>query len=198
MQMGQQRQRVLAISLVFIFGVFFYISLIHWWLVAPLMDMADEDVVLQASYQRYMTLEAQRGPVQSRLEALQQLSVPSVGLLNPGGPEVAIAQLMQLVLERLSSTPSSGVACTVLNRTPLAATADNSLIKVRVNVDLECGIESLAGTLHKLEGEMPYLTVETLSVQRRGAIPGTSLQDNRLTVKMQISGFQAMTQVSIK
>ncbi|WP_420232917.1 type II secretion system protein GspM [Pseudomonas sp. ABY48] len=192
----RRAQRFYAIALVVLMGTFFYWALLHWWFIAPLQQMAEETEILQVSYQRFSTLEAQRGFIQAELESVTRRPLPSEGLLTADEPEVATAQLMQLVSERLSLEPATGTACTVLSRSPQTATPNGQLLQIKVYVDMECGIESLAGTLHRLESEQPYLVVDTLSIQRAPNSTEEQDQQGRLAVKMQVSGLLSAMQVA--
>ncbi|WP_207281723.1 type II secretion system protein GspM [Pseudomonas sp. FW300-N2F2] len=192
----RRAQRFYAIALVILMGTFLYWVLLHWWFIAPLQQMAEEVEVLQVSYQRFSTLEAQRGFIQAELESVTRRPLPSEGLLTADEPEVATAQLMQLVSERLSLEPATGIACTVLSRSPQTATPNGQLLQIKVNVDMECGIESLAGTLHRLESEQPYLVVDTLSIQRAPNSTGAQDQQGHLVVKMQVSGLLSAMQAA--
>ncbi|MFL7963371.1 type II secretion system protein GspM [Pseudomonas kielensis] len=192
----RRAQRFYAIALVVLVGILLYWVLLHWWFIAPLQQMAEEEEILQASHQRFSTLEAQRGFIQAQLESVTRRPLSDEGLLTTGEPEVATAQLMQLVSERLSLGPVTGIACTVLSRTPQTAIQDGQLLQVKVNVDMECGIESLAGTLYRLESEQPYLVVDTLSIQRTPNSTEAQDQQGRLAVKMQVSGLLSAMQVA--
>lgn len=192
----RRAQRFYAITLVVLMGILLYWVLLHWWFIAPLQQMAEEAEILQASYQRFSTLEAQRGFIQHQLESVTRRPLSDEGLLTAGEPEVATAQLMQLVSERLSLGPVTGIACSVLSRTPQTATPHGQLLQIKVNVDLECGIESLAGTLHRLESEQPYLVVDTLSIQRAPNSTEAQDQQSRLAVKMQVSGLLSAMQAA--
>ena len=192
----QHAQRFYAIALAVLAGILLYWILLHWWFIAPLQQMAEEKRVLQTTYQRYSTLEAQRGSIQAQLESITRRSLPVEGMLAEGEPEVASAQLMQLISDRLSLAPATGVVCSILNRTPQTTSPDGPFLRIKVNVDMECGIESLAGTLHRLESEQPYLVVETLSIQRTPDSTEAQAQQGRLVVKMQVSGLLSAKQAA--
>lgn len=196
--MGVSRlvQRFCAIALVAIVGLFIYMALIHWWLVAPLQQVADDEGLLLASYQRFAALEAQRSMIQTRLEKVRQHPLPMGSLLVANGPEAAMAQLMQLVSERISRTPASGLACSLMNRLPRPNEQMGQLLRIQMDVELECGIESLAQTMHRLESEPPYLKVEAFSIRSMGAAMHAPTSHGRLAVRLQVSGFLGATEVA--
>lgn len=193
MKLSFRVQRYLAIALAVLAGVFLYFFLIHWWMVAPWQRIDEETHFLQASYQRFSALVAQREELQAQLDLQRQHPLSNRGLLTAREPEVAISQLMQLVSERLSLEPATGVACRVLNRVPQIGASDGMLVPVAVSVDLECGIESLTGTLHRLESEPPYLLIDTLSIQRLVAQDSAQSSSGRLSVKLQVRGYLSVS-----
>lgn len=190
MSTGVQRFCAIVLALVALWLA--YWVLIHWWLVAPLQDIVQEEALLQASYQRYTTLAAQRGAIQAQLDSKQRNPLPPGSLLKADSEQAATAQVMQLVFERLASSPASGIPCTLMNRLPQAAQTAGELLRVRVDVDLECGIESLAGTLYRLENESPMLKVAAFNLRQLQALrPG----QGRLGVKLQVIGFMEQVKV---
>jgi general secretion pathway protein M len=189
MHLSQTAQRICALALTAMVAVFAYLGLIHWWLVAPLQLLNEDEELLLASYQRYAVLDAQRVSIQARLESIRQQPLPAGSLLVASGPQAATAQLMQLASERLSLAPASGVACSLTNRMPQPVEPVGRLLKVRVNVDLICGIESLTATLHRLENEPPYIKVDAFSIRRMDPTSTTQSQQSRLAIKLQLSGF---------
>lgn len=194
MQLTRGMQRACAIILALSSVLLAYLVLVHWWLVAPLQQMAEEEQLLQASYQRFAALEAQRDVMQARLSAVREQPLHSDSLLGGSEPQAGSAQLMQLVAERVSLQPATGLACSVLNREPQPAQAQGQLMVVRVSVDLECGIESLAATLHRFENEPPYLRVDALNIRRSEQPAAAPEQAGRLTVQVQVSGYLSVAQ----
>ncbi|MGY2413095.1 type II secretion system protein GspM [Pseudomonas pergaminensis] len=195
MKLSSRLQKCFAIALAMLAGVVLYFFLIHWWVVAPWQRIDEEEHALRASYQRFSALVAQREELQARLDLQRQRPLSSRGLLTAREPEVAMSQLMQLVSERLSLEPATGVACSVLNRVPQIGASDGPLIPVALSVDLECGIESLTGTLHRLESEPPYLLIDTLSIRRLVSQDTVQSSSGRLSVKMQVRGYLSVSSV---
>lgn len=196
MQLTRGAQRAGAILLALLSLLLAYFGLVHWWLVAPLQQMAEEEHLLQASYQRFAALEAQREVMQARLGAVREQPLHSDSLLSGTEPQAGSAQLMQLVAERVSLQPASGLACSVLNREPQPAQAQGQLMLIRVTVDLECGIESLTATLHRLENEAPYLRVDALNIRRTEPPAAVPEQAGRLAVQVQVSGYLSAVEVA--
>jgi general secretion pathway protein M len=193
MKLSSRVQRYFAIALAMLAGVFLYFFMIHWWLVAPLQRIDEEEHALQASYQRFSALVAQREELQARLDLQRQHPLSSRGLLTAREPEVAMSQLMQLISERLSLEPAAGISCSVLNRVPQLGASEGPLVSVAVSVDLECGIESLTGTLHRLESEPPYLLIDTLSIQRLVSQDTAQSSSGRLSVNLQVRGYLSIS-----
>ena len=87
MQLTRGAQRAGAILLALLSLLLAYFGLVHWWLVAPLQQMAEEEHLLQASYQRFAALEAQREVMQARLGAVREQPLHSDSLLSGTEPQ---------------------------------------------------------------------------------------------------------------
>lgn len=181
-------QRVCAVALALLAAVLAWWLLVQWWLLAPLAQISEEQTTLQAAHQRYAALEAQRDNVQRQLAALEQQPLPAGSLLTASSPEAATAQVMQLIVERALPAADSGLACSVVNRLPQTPSPAGGLVRVGVQAELECGIESLAAMLYRLENTTPYLKVDAFEI-RRGQPAGPGQE--RLNVRLQVSGLLA-------
>lgn len=190
-------QRLSAVALVAAALIAVYLGLIHWWLVAPLQHIAEEEQTLRSAYLRYATLEAQRSFIQTRLEETRQRPLPKGSFLVASGAEAATAQLMQLISSRIAPNPESGLSCSIKNRLAQAAQQAGEVLKIRVDVELECGVESLTKTLYRMETEPPFLTIDALSIRRVGSMTAQSTASGALAVQLQISGYLSNTEVTI-
>ncbi|RMO98141.1 proteinral secretion pathway protein GspM [Pseudomonas syringae pv. philadelphi] len=196
MRLGWGAQRACAIALALTALTIAYFGLIHWWLVAPLQRISEEEQVLRDLYTRYSALEAQRSAIQTRLEETRQRPLPKGSLLNASGPEAATAQLMQLISSRIFSKPERGLGCSIKSRLPQPVEAAGQVLKIRVDVELECGIESLTKTLYRMETEPPFLKVNALSIHRDSSAVGAQSRLNHLAVKLQIGAYLSKPEVT--
>lgn len=198
MRLGRRAQRGSAVVLTAMAMVVAYFGLIHWWLVAPLQHIWEEEQALRSAYKRYAPLQAQRSVIQARLEETRQRPFPDGSFLAAGTAEAATAQLMQLVSSRTAPKTESGLDCSIKNRLPQSAEEAGEVLKIRVDVELECGIESLAKTLYRMETEPPFLKVDALSVQRIRPLSGSRPGQSQLAVRLQVSGYLRKTEVAAR
>jgi general secretion pathway protein M len=166
-----------------------YVLTVHPWFVEPMLRINQEEALLLASYQRFTRLEAQREVIKARLDAVSESPLAEGSLLTGPEPEAAQAQLMQLVVDRLDVQPGSGVPCSVLNRLPNPVTKQGQLSRIVVDVELECGPQALATTLHKLESEAPFLVVEAMNIRRLAQEQGDGPALHRLGINLQLVGY---------
>jgi general secretion pathway protein M len=189
MPLSRDAQRLCALALAA--GVLALACMgLHGWFVAPLQRIAEEEQLMQLAHQRFARLVAQREAIKAQLEAAGERSVAEDGLLSGRAPEAAQAQSMQLVVDRLALQPASGPPCSVLNRSPGPLQAQGQLLRITLDVQLECGAEALASTLHRLESERPYLQVQALSVRRQGPMRmDGEAASGLLSVQVQLAGY---------
>ncbi len=191
-------QRACALSLMVAAMFMAYFCLFHWWLVSPLQHISDEEQELQISYQRFAILESQRSVIQARLDETEKRPLPKGSFLVASGAEAATAQLMHLVSSRIASKPESGLSCSITNRLPQAAEEAGEVVRIRVDVELECGIESLIKTLYRMETEPPFLKVDALSIQRTESVISSQPFISRLAVKLQVTGYLSKAEVNTR
>lgn len=186
MPLARRPQRFLALFL-FVSAVWLiWKVLLQWWLLDPFLQIVEEESALQVAHQRYGTIAAQREFTQSRLTALEQHPVPPDSLLNAKSPEEATAQVMQIIAERIQPAPDHGLPCVVINKLTEPSIQSGVFDRVRVQAELECGIEALAAMLYRFENKAPFLEVESLEVHRLES--GLSGQ-GRLSIRVKLSGL---------
>lgn len=189
MKLSANTRRFSAVALAFGLIMMLYGLTINPWFVEPILRMNEEETLLLLSYQRFTQLEAQRETIKLRLDAVSESPLAEVSLLTGPEPEAAQAQLMQLVVDRLDLKPGSGLPCSVLNRVPKLVTKQGQLSRVVVDVELECGPQALASTLHKLELEAPHLLVEAMGIRRLAQEQGDGPALHRLGINLQLVGY---------
>lgn len=188
LQLRPREQRILALLLAAMFVIILYWSTVQCWVISPLQDISEEMSTLREAQRRYVSLIAQRDALEAQLVEARQQSMNTESMLVGSDASTATAQLMELVSARLHTETDTGSGCTLANRTPLAPEAVGGMIQIKINIDLICGIEALAGTLYRLETEQPYLFVESLTVRRNDYIDAKGAS-NQLSAQLLISGF---------
>lgn len=188
MQLRPVESRILAIALALVVLVLGYFVLLHWWFVAPQMDMDAQIRQLRADGQRYAAVIGQKRELEQRLARLRQGQDSSSALLPESDPSTASADLMQHVVDVTRKHQSQG-PCTVTQKMPVQTDAQQGpYSKVTVNISLSCGTRPLAAVLYDLEQGTPYLFVDNFSAYRspvrsaNGSVPP-------LQVQLSLSGY---------
>lgn len=194
MKMSTNTRRFSAVALAVGLLMLVYGLTIHPWFIEPLLQINAEEALLQTSYQRFTQLEAQRDTIKARLDAVTESPLTEGSLLTGPEPEAALAQLMQLVVDRLDLQPGSGLPCSVLNRVPKPVTKQGQLSRIVVDVELTCGPQALATTLHKLESEAPFLLVEAMDIRRLAQEQSEGPALHRLAIDLQLVGYLGQTE----
>jgi general secretion pathway protein M len=188
MQLRPVESRILALTLTLLVAVLGYFALLHWWFVAPQLDMNDQVRQLRADEQRYAGIIAERKTLHERLARLQKGQASNSALLAESDPSTASANLMQHVVDVAQAHTALG-PCSVTQKMPVQS--DNGkgpYRKVTVNINLSCGMHALSAVLYDLEQGTPYLFIDNFSAYRspvRGA--DGSLQP--LQVQFSLSGY---------
>ncbi|MDR0280527.1 MAG: type II secretion system protein M [Paucimonas sp.] len=189
MKPSASTRRLSAIALAVAALLLLYGLTLHLGFVLPLARQGEEQALLQLSYQRFARLEAQREQVKAHLDKAGETTMAEGSLLSGPEPEAAQAQLMQVVVDRLAQQADSGLPCSVLNRVPGPVAKEGRLARITLAVELECGPQALASTLHRLESEAPVLRVDAMAIRRMTEDRGDGAVFQRLSVNLQVVGY---------
>lgn len=170
-------------------------GLLYRGLLAPLAALDEETQALRERNQHQARLLAERPALVAALQQADHEAAQGNLLLAGEDPNAAAADLMQLVLDQVAGMAAFGPGCTVAQRTPIAPPqADAAPYRpVQVGLTLNCGMESLARLLQRLEYGQPALFVDALSLRREAGAPATG-GPGRLQVQLLMRGYlQAAT-----
>jgi general secretion pathway protein M len=188
MQLRPVESRILAVLLALLVGVLGYFLLVHWWFVAPQMEMSGQVDQLRADQQRYAAVIAERHDLEQRLARMQQGQASNSALLPESDPSTASANLMQHVVDVANAHTSLG-PCSVTQKMPVQSRGDEGPYrKVTVNINLSCGMHALAAVLYDLEQGTPYLFVNNFSAYR-SPVRGADGSLPPLQVQFSLSGY---------
>jgi general secretion pathway protein M len=188
MQLRPAESRIAALLLTLLVVVLGYFLLVHWWFVAPQLEMAGQVGQLRADEQRYAAVIAQKKGLQQRLARLQQGQASNSALLPESDPSTASANLMQHVVDVANAHTSLG-PCSVTQKMPVQPQGKKGPYrKVTVNINLSCGMHALAAVLYDLEQGTPYLFVDNFSAYR-SPVRGADGSLPPLQVQFSLSGY---------
>jgi general secretion pathway protein M len=188
------RDRWLALGLLFLALVLAYLVLVHPWWTAPMLDAHARIEDLQQRELRQRMQLRQAPDVARRLQQVRAAEARRPGFLAEGTTELATASLVQRLEAVVAEASPGNRSCAITNRSPLSD--DNAgkerFRKVTVQVRLRCGTPELAAVLHALEAGSPRLFVDNLNVlaQRYFFAPGQGgSQAGGLDVSFDLYGY---------
>lgn len=175
------QSRLAAIVLTLVVLVIAYFALLHWWFVAPMLDVHHQMDELRADHARYAAAIATRPQLEKRVELLRRGGA-SVGAFLPGtDPSSAAANLIQRVSDVVAAHDDDG-ACSMPSKMPIEQDAgDAPFQRVSVSITLDCNIQQLAAVLHDFDRGSPYLFVDDLALARGAG--------GRLQAQLTLSGY---------
>jgi general secretion pathway protein M len=189
MRLKPAESRVAALLLLLVTLVIGYFVLVHWWFVAPQLQIASDMDDLRDTEQRYAAAIAERPVLEKRIAALSAGQTDSNAFLPEDDPNAAAAGLMQRVVDVAAAHQSTG-PCEVVQKMPVPGQdkAGDPYRKVTVNISLRCYVEPMAAVLHDLENGMPYLFIEDFSAYRN-PMAARSAVSTPLDVQFSVSGY---------
>ncbi|MDO5505311.1 MAG: type II secretion system protein GspM [Pseudoxanthomonas suwonensis] len=160
------RERWLALGLLLGLLALLWLSLVHPLWVRPLLEQSRRIDALQQRQARANAELAQAPRVQQALGEVRASLATRPGFLPEASAELATAGLIQRMEELVQQVSPGNRSCTISNRSPLALPADNRTAypRVAVQLRLRCGMPETAALLHALEGGVPRLFVENLTI----------------------------------
>lgn len=178
--------RTLAWLLALLALLLAYFVLLHWWFVAPQLDISRQMRDLRQQQQRFAAIVAQRDTLQQRLSGLAQGQAQSSAFLPEQDINAASVDLMQRAVDAASHATSG--ACQVTQKMPVAVTPNQQPYrKVSANITMQCSTPALAAALYHLEKGMPYLFIDNFSVYRNPVADNAGAPP--LQVQMTLSGY---------
>ncbi len=192
--MKPRDSRIAALLLSLVALVIAYFALLHWWFVAPMLDLNAQMADLRDTQSRFASAIAEKPELEKRLAALGQGQATNSAFLPEDDPSAAAAGLMQRVVDVVGSHPEGG-SCEVSQKMPVPnpPEPDNEPYrKVAVSISLRCDMQPLAAVMHDLEQGTPYLFIDDLSIYRN---PVAAQQNNAppLEVQFTLSGYVRQT-----
>jgi general secretion pathway protein M len=176
----QSRGAALALALAAL--VLAYFLLLHWWFVAPLMNVDGQMRDLRQIHAKYAAAIAERPLLEKRVAQLERGGTTVDAFLAASDPSAASADLIQRASDVVAAHAREGSGCSMPSKMPIEE--DNGkepFHRVSVSVTLDCGLQPLAAVLHDFERGLPYLFVDNLTIARA--------PDGRVQTQLTQSGY---------
>ncbi|MDN5923919.1 MAG: type II secretion system protein GspM [Xanthomonadales bacterium] len=182
--------RGLALALLAVVLVVVYFLGVHWWFVAPQMDIAQQMSDLRGEQQRYAATAAQRPEIQKRLDAVSKYEQANQAFLPQKDVSTAAAELIQRVGEIIKKRDPEGGHCVAQQSTPLGSpNSDEPYQKVSVRVRLSCDMQPLIGVLYDLEQGKPFFFIDDLMIYQQASFYRRGQQSSKLQAQFTLSGY---------
>ncbi len=159
-----ERDRWLALGLLFGALLVAYFALVHWWWTVSMVDLGSRISDLQQSDSRARATLAQAPEIRKRLTAVRTQAARVPGFMHEASPELATSALIQRLETAVLQASPKNRSCAIQNRSPLTEPRQERFPRAVVQVRLRCGTPELASVLHSLESGSPRLFVDNLNV----------------------------------
>ncbi|HET8897272.1 MAG TPA: type II secretion system protein GspM [Rhodanobacteraceae bacterium] len=182
--------RPLAVGLLLAVLLVGYFLFVHWWFVAPQLDIAHQMTDLREQQQRFAAVVAQKADIQKRLDAVRAYEENNQAFLPEVDPAAASASLIQRVTDVIKKHDPDGKRCSAQQSTPMQRpTGGEPYLKVSVRIRLSCDMEPLAAVLYELEQGKPFLFVDELMLYQQASFYRRGKQSSKLDAQFTVSGY---------
>jgi general secretion pathway protein M len=181
-RLSPAQSRLAAIGLALVALAIAYFVLLHWWFVAPLLQVDGQMHDLQNIHAKYAAAIAAQPELQKRVARLQQGGASVDAFLSANDPSAASANLIQRATDVVAAHAHQESGCSMPSKMPIEQdTGNEPFRRVSVSITLDCGMQPLAAVLHDFDRGLPYLFVDNLTVARSPS--------GRLQAQLTLSGY---------
>jgi general secretion pathway protein M len=176
------QSRLAAMVLALVTLALAYFLLLHWWFVAPLMNIDSRMHELQAMHAKYASAIAEQPLLEQRVASLERGGATVGAFLAADEPSAAAAGLIQRATDVVAAHAHDGAGCNMPSKMPIEQDRSNDAVRrISVSITLDCGMQPLAAVLHDFDRGLPYLFVDNLAMARS--------PDGRLQAQLTLSGY---------
>lgn len=179
---GPGQSRLAAIGVTLLALAIAYFLCLHWWFVAPLMQVDAQIQQLQQTHAKYAAAIAQQPELEKRVQALERGGSTEGTFLAGTDPSAASADLIQRASDVVAAHANEAGGCSMPSKMPIEQDhANQAFQQVSVSITLDCGMQPLVAVLHDFDRGLPYLFVSSLNLARAN--------DGRLQAQFTLSGY---------
>ncbi|HEY3519527.1 MAG TPA: type II secretion system protein GspM [Rhodanobacteraceae bacterium] len=187
-KLSPAQSRLAAIALALLALALAYFLLLHWWFVAPWLDIRTQMQDLRESHARSAAAIAQAPALRKRIDQLARGGASSNAFLPETDPSSAAAGLMQRASDVVAAHASEDGGCQMPQKMPIEGNAGKEPYRrVSVSITLQCGLQPLTGVLHDLDRALPYMFVDDITIYLVGQPGGAA--SPKLEVQFTLSGY---------
>ena len=183
--------RFLALVLLLIVLMVVYLVGVHWWFVAPQMQLASDMQDLREQQLRYRQASAEKPEIERRLGEVRAYEQGNQAFLSETDPNAASAALIQRLKQAMSDHAKDEKRCQTVSTQSYNGGEEELYKRVTVQARLRCDLEPLAAILYELENGKPYLFVDNVMIYKQQAYvpPGAKVTQSPLDVRFNLSGY---------
>ena len=183
--------RFLAVVLLLITLVLAYLVGIHWWFVAPHLEIAGQMQELREQQARFQRAIAERPEIEKRVAEVKAYEQGNQAFLSETDPNAASAALIQRLKAAMSDHAKDESRCQNVSTQSYNGGEDELYKRVTVQARLKCDLEPLAAILYDLENGKPYLFIDQVMIYKQQTYtpPGAKTVAVPLDVRFNVSGY---------
>jgi len=183
--------RFLAIVILLIVLLLIYLVAIHWWFVAPQLQVRADMQDLRDQQLHFRQAAAQRPEIEKRLAAIHEKEQSNQAFLTDTDQNAASAWLIQRLNQAIADHAKDEKRCSSNGQQQYTGGEDELYKHVTVQARLRCDLEPLAAILYDLENGKPYLFVDQLMIYKQQTYqpPGSKVAASPLDVRFNLTGY---------
>ena len=183
--------RFLAIVILLIVLLVIYLVGIHWWFVAPQLQVRADMEDLRDQQLHFRQAAAQRPEIEKRLAAIHEKEQSNQAFLTDTDQNAASAWLIQRLNQAIADHAKDEKRCSSNGQQQYTGGEDELYKHVTVQARLRCDLEPLAAILYDLENGKPYLFVDQLMIYKQQTYqpPGSKVASSPLDVRFNLTGY---------
>lgn len=159
----QQNGKLTAVLLLVVALILVYMLGFHWF-VKRHLAYSEEIGALRDQYARFLSVAAQRDPLQAQLAAIRESRDDADLFLSEAGFNEAAAAMADRLAQVVNAEASGN--CQIISRQPVRPRVQERFERVTVNVRMQCEGEDLLRVLYRLESDVPMVLVDDLNINR--------------------------------
>jgi general secretion pathway protein M len=183
--------RFLAVVILLILLLLIYLVGIHWWFVAPQMQIRADMAELRDQQLRFRQAAAQKPEIEERLATIRQHEQSNQAFLTDADASAASAWLIQRLNQSITDHAKDEKRCQSISQQNYNAGEDELYKRVTVQARMRCDLEPLAAILYDLENGKPYLFVDQIMIYKQQTYqpPGAKATASPLDVRFNLTGY---------
>jgi len=187
-----RNSRFLAIVILLIVVMIGYMLCVHWWFVAPHLDIASQMNDLREQQQRFRDTAGQRAEIEKKLVDVRAFEQGNQSFLTDADSNSAFSDLTQRLKQAISAHAKDENRCSIVSNSNYKGGSEETYERVTIQVRMRCDLEPFSAILYDLENGNPYLFVDQMMISRQmpGYVPpGQKAPSMQLDIRFNLSGY---------